>query len=369
MSFKVTTLKLENFRSYDKILFEFSPDLTIIHGPNATGKTNCIEALQLLTEGVSFRRPSWHDVVRTGAERAFAQITAEDHGRFREVELTLQDGRRFFKVNGKALRSAAQVAGIIPCVVFTPIDLRIVREASSQRREELDNLGAQIASNYGKLRSEYKKIVAQRNRLLKDDICAGDLFDAWSQRLVEVGVALCDRRVALFRQLMPAIVDAYHHIDPYNLLEVSYQASWIDLESRPYEDYSAEEKQAAYRQALEEAAPADRARHLSTVGAHHDDLFFSLGGMAARIFASQGQQRSIALAWKLAEIEVIASLTGARPLLLLDDVMSELDERRREALTAFVGTVAQTVVTTANIDYFRPELLERAHLINTEELL
>ena len=361
MSFLIESLELSRFRSYERARLCFSPDLTIITGPNASGKTNCIEALQLLTEGDSFRTTNWRDLPLWGFDRARATLHATDQGRERSVTLYVEEGRRRYQVNGKAIRGSGTLAGCIPCVLFTPADLRLVRESAAQRRDELDELGSQISHGYLRLRQEYKKILQQRNRLLKDEQWTGPVFEAWTERLIEVGVSLTQRRIALFEQLSPALVEAYARIDPDCALEVRYATDWA---CEP--DVSPDQE--TLRRALQAATDAERARRSTVVGPHHDDLLFILGGQSARQFASQGQQRSIALATKIAEIDVISALTGARPLLLLDDVMSELDERRRMALTEYVGATVQTVITTANIDYFHPELLKRAALIDVTKL-
>jgi len=359
VSFLVESLHLESFRSYRRALIPFGQSLTVLAGPNASGKTNAIEALQLLTQGGSFRTTNWRDLIRWGDTHARATLLARDQGRQREVCLDAEDGRRRYRVNGKTLRSSEAMGGVLPCVLFTPADLRLVHESASRRRDALDDLGAQISGAYRRLRQEYRKIVTQRNRLLKDEHWSGPVFEAWTERLVEVGVALVQRRLSLFAQLRPALIASYRRIDPECELEVAYVTDWAEEGSRDAE---------ALTRTLVAATEADQARHTTTVGPHHDDLLFTLAGQAARSFASQGQQRSIALAWKIAEIDVITTLRGTRPLLLLDDVMSELDERRRTALTEYVGTAAQTVITTANVDYFRPDLLERATLVDVTEL-
>jgi len=361
MSFLVEQLTLTRFRSYEQATLRFGHDLTIIIGPNASGKTNSIEALQLLTQGSSFRTTNWRDLIQWGSDRAQATLFAFDQGRERTVKLSVEESRRRYQVNDKPIRNSAALTGALPCVMFTPVDLRLVRDSAAQRRDELDNLGSQIAGGYLRLRQEYKKIVQQRNRLLKDEQWEGPVFEAWTQRLVEVGIAFAERRLALFEQLRPALVTAYRGIDPSCALEVNYVADWAGG-ADPHPDPE------AFLNALAADREVERARHSTTVGPHHDDLVFTLGGQGARSFASQGQQRSIALAIKIAEIDVMTALCGARPLLLLDDVMSELDEQRRAALAEYVGTVTQTIITTANVDYFRPELLERATLIDVTEL-
>ncbi|MCL2882283.1 MAG: DNA replication/repair protein RecF [Coriobacteriia bacterium] len=366
MSFLIETLELAHFRSYKQAALRFGSDLTIITGPNASGKTNVVEALQLLTQGVSFRTANWRDLVFWGSDHAQAVLSAADQGRERTVKLDIEGGRRRYQVNDKAVRTSVALAGALPCVLFSPVDLRLVRDSAAQRRDELDDLGAQISGGYLRLRQEYKKIVQQRNRLLKDEQWDGPVYEAWTERLVEVGVAFVQRRLALFRQLCPVLIAAYRGIDPDCQLEVNYVADWAGG-ADPHLDTEAYAE--AFFSALDNDREVERTRHTTTVGPHHDDLVFTLGGQGARSFASQGQQRSIALAVKIAEIDVITALCGTRPLLLLDDVMSELDESRRAALAEYVGTVAQTVITTANIDYFRPELLERATMIDITELV
>lgn len=358
-------VSLRGFRSYGSFDLELDPSLTIIHGPNAAGKTNIIEALQLTTEGVSFRSPQWKDVVSWGAASASVLMTATGDGRHREVELAISEGRRTFSVNGKKVRSSADVAGEIPCVIFTPNDMRLVKDSSDKRRDEIDSLGAQLSKSYGRLRSEYNRVVIQRNRLLKDEVVDRPTLDAWTDRLVVVGSSLTQHRVRLLDRMRPHIVAAASAIDPSTTLEISYQCTSAHYGAEGVE-LTKSERERSYQDALELRNADEMARRLTLVGPHRDDIVFSIDGRDARTFGSQGQQRTVALAWKLAEVKTVREITGKSPLLLLDDVMSELDESRRRALTDEVGHTAQTVITTANIDYFNSELLGRARVISIE---
>jgi DNA replication and repair protein RecF len=361
LSFLLESLQLKNFRNYRQLSLEFDPSLTILIGRNGIGKTNIIEALQLLTEGKSFRTTATKECIYHGEVRAQAELRAVEHARIREVILCLENNKRLYSVNEKKLQSVRNLYGVIPCVIFTPDDLCLVKNPAQRRREEIDSLGIQLSATYARLRSEYTKIITQRNRLLKSDIFHGDVFEAWTERLVEIGVALYEKRRALFERLRPFFLSAYQNIDAKNELRMHYSSSWLPgyLKEAPTDSL-----RESFLSALEQNREEEVSRRLSVTGPHRDDLVFDLNNTPARNYASQGQQRSIALAWKLAEIQVIEEITGLCPLLLLDDVMSELDKERRRQLTALVGMVAQTVITTTHSDYFEKTLQKRASIID-----
>jgi len=351
---------VRDFRSYAEYELEIDPFLTILVGPNAAGKTNLIEAIELLTEAASFRNPSWSDTIRQGSTGG-ARLTMEATGdnRVLEVELDIsQAGRRTYKVNGKVRRAVNQVAGVLPCVVFTPEDLRLVKDSAEKRRTAIDSLGAQLSPTYARLRTDYDKILRQRNALLRDE-APDDALDVWTHRLVEVGAALVTHRQRLFGRMERAMVGVYSELTSDGELKVTYLPSWErDGEAGPDED-----PKRAMERHLEAKKKTERARRTTVSGPHRDDIVFSIEGREARAFASQGQQRTLALAWKLAEVSVTTDIATQRPVLLLDDVMSELDERRRHSLAAFVGSVAQTVMTTTNLGYFEESLLNRAKVV------
>lgn len=366
MGFTVERIRLSNFRSYADREIQLDPSLTIIHGPNAAGKTNIIEALQLVTEAASFRAPQWGDLVRWGADSALIQMSASGDGRERAVELVVEGSSRNYRVNGKKVRSPGDVAGVIPCVIFTPNDMRLVKESADRRRDEVDSLGAQLSKSYGKLRAEYGKIVSQRNRLLKEDVVDRATLNAWTERLVVVGTALTEQRLRLLERMRPHIEAAFSAIDPSAVLGLTHTVTSFDGDGSAYLGVSRGEREEMYAQRVSGRMADEIARRVTLVGPHRDDVTFTIDGREARAFGSQGQQRTIALAWKLAEVQTVRDVSGTSPILLLDDVMSELDANRRRALTSTVGKIAQTVVTTANIDYFDRALIERASVVPIE---
>jgi DNA replication and repair protein RecF len=354
----VTSVELRDFRNYENLRITPDPELTLLVGPNATGKTNVIEAIQLLTAAVSFRRPLWAETVRWGASEARLEMTAHGDGRSLDVEMRVtSEGRRTYHVNGKPKRTISEVAGILPCVVFTPDDLRMVKDAAEKRRAAVDGVGDQLSAAYRSARAEYERILRQRNRLLKDDCRDDALLRLWTDRLVESGASYTARRRRLFERLAEKMSEVYLMLAGREELVARYRPSWEAVVSE------GESGRAAMEGALRVKRMEEMRRRVSLVGPHRDEISFSIDGKDARSFASQGQQRTIALAWKLAEVKVMTEVAGQPPVLLLDDVMSELDEARRHALARFVGEAAQTLVTTTNLGYFDPELVERAETV------
>jgi DNA replication and repair protein RecF len=362
VSLRITSLELTDYRSYERLKLQPDPRITVLAGPNAAGKTNVIEAIQLLTTGVSFRNPLWADLVRWGAPVARATMVAEGDSRRLEVSLDVTEaGRRTFRVNGTVRRKKAEVTGILPSVLFTPDDLRMVKESPDKRRDALDALGRQLSAAYAAILTEYDRALRQRNALLKYEAPDPDAMRAWTQRLVELGSSLSRHRLRLFERLAPYVSGLYGTLSGGEHLSVSYHSS-VAGEVAEIPESSDEFNQLFVRR-LEEKAAEEVARRSTAVGPHRDDVLFKVDERDARSFASQGQQRTVVLAWKLAEVHVVEDVTGGEPVLLLDDVMSELDEDRRRALAAFVGERVQTIVTTTNTGYFEPAFIKQATVV------
>ena len=375
MTFRIEKITLHNFRSYKQFSLEFDPYLTILYGPNAIGKTNLIEALQLVTEGISFRNPSWEDVVFHLQNDISAEIfmNATGDGRKREVSFESKNGKKTLKANGKVVRSYSTFSGAIPNILFTPQDLLLISSSSEKRRTEIDNFGAQLSKKYAQLKTEYRRVLLQRNKLLKEEVVDPLLMDVLNHQLIEYGSALMFQRIKLLCRLYPYIIDIYKHIDknaPLSMVYVSKVFPKTVISLKDEKDIpSLEEIKKSFRNEIESRKRDEMIRHHTLVGPHRDDIEFLLHNKEAKIFGSQGQIRSITLAWKIAEVKVCEEILGIKPILLLDDVMSELDENRRNSLTHLVGEVAQTIITTANIGYFTPQLLKKAKVINIEEAL
>ena len=370
MTLSIEKIEFRQFRGYTHLeLSEFAP-LTVIVGPNAVGKTNIIEGIQLLTAGESFRKPSWKETVTWGFEQAQLSARFTDGG-VRDIEhrLLINGNERRYEINGKK-KSASKVHETCPCVLFIPDDLQMVKSSSAQRRSALDDLGIQLSKNYSALKNEYQQVLRQRNMLIRDDLAYGPLFDSWNESLVIHGARLALSRWKLFSRLKDHIERIYPEIVPHEELSVSYIFSWerFDDEGRQIGDvheypgesdhvHTIDEIENLERTSLEKLLPIELRRKTSLVGPHKDEIAFFINGKNARLFGSQGQQRTIVLVEKLAELALVTEMCEQRPILLLDDVMSELDELHRTALMRFIEQAAQTFLTTTNLGYF-PEQLD-----------
>lgn len=385
MTLLIKNITLRNFRSYKNVSLCLDPVLTIFFGPNAAGKTNIIEALQLTTEGISFRNPRWEEIINQpglgeGALPALpsagasVSMRAEGDGLFRDVKLKIYNGRRFYEINDKKIRGSKEVAGTILCIVFTPEDLSLIKSSSENRRNEIDNLGSQLSKKYTRLLAEYKKILQHRNKLLKEDRVYDTLFEAVTDQATTLGAVLQEQRLELLARLIPLFTAAYSQINIEEQFSVGYRNTlvnsevWSLKEIEAFRDDTIKDTKEKFNLLLAKRKTEEISRKSTIVGPHRDDLVFFIDGKDARTFGSQGQQRSVVLAWKIAEIHLIEEMTGKRPLLLLDDVMSELDESRRQALTDLIGTMGQTVITTAHIGYFEKDIINRAKVIDVRTL-
>lgn len=386
---RITDLFLRRFRSYEQgELHDLGP-LTVLVGPNAAGKTNVVEAVQLLTAQTTFRHAPSAQLVRHGASAARIGLSATDGNRLVELSLSIEEGRRY-QLNGKAKRPA-DLKGLLPSVTFTPDDLDLVKGPQGNRRRALDALGAQLNKNYYLIRKDYDKVLCHKNRLLKEQASEA-LLESIDEMVVRVGAQLTCYRAALFEKLAAAMVRAYQRISHgAEELRPWFAPSWLaegsgagaafpSADALSPEGASAvgrapaaatgfapsftreEAAEALYRQ-VATRRPEERARGRALVGPQADAIGFELDGLASQLYGSQGQQRSIVLAWKLAEAEVIEDMLGTFPVLLLDDVMSELDGRRRQALVDYLAHGAQALITTANLDYFDGAMLEEARVV------
>jgi DNA replication and repair protein RecF len=362
---RVDRIRLVDFRNYREKEIE-PAGISILVGPNASGKTNLIEALRLATATVSFRNPHLSDVVRRGRDTARVEVEAAGDSSHAAIRLDISsDGKRTYTVNGTRKRRLADVAGIVPSVVFTPDDLDVVKASGETRRGTLDTLGATLWATYGKLARDYGKAVRHRNRLLKEDV-SDEETRPWTSQVTELGARLLTLRIRLLRRLERPMIDAYGVISGGEGLSVDYEDA-AGLPRDAWRDgIDSQRARASMEEHLRARARDEERRRTTLVGPHRDDVVFRIDGSDARAFASQGQQRSIALAWKIAEFQVVRDVARRRPVLLLDDVMSELDEERRTAFAGFVGEATQTFITTTNLGYFDEATLEAATVFPLE---
>jgi len=364
----ITSLRLKSFRNYREWEINPSTGLTVLVGENASGKTNAIEAVQLITTGASFRRPRWEDLVRWGDEHA--EITAGFTGgpaSVTTVEMRItKGGQRTHLLNGVSKRRVSETTGILPTVLFTPDDLDLVKGPAEMRRSAIDDLGEQLSKTYGAVRRDYAKVIRHRNTLLREWQADTMDLEPWNIQIATLGARLLVHRRGLLRRMITRAAVAYAEISDGEVLAVEYNDRCGLGTTSLYAEVTTDEVERSLLRTLEGRAAEERTRRVTLVGPHRDDIVFLVNGRSARSFASQGQQRSVALAWTLAEVAVVEDIARRKPVLLLDDVMSELDADRRKALTSLVQRDVQTIISTTNTGYFDAGLLDHATVVTVQ---
>jgi DNA replication and repair protein RecF len=350
-------LGLTDVRSYDHARLELAPGVTVLVGPNAQGKTNLLEAINRAATGGSHRVASDAPLVRLGAEVGAIRAELEtDAGRRRTLELEVGSGRRTrTRVDGQDVRRAAEALGVLRVVLFAPEDVAIVRGDPGERRRFLDDLLSQRRPAYAAARAEYERALRQRNQLLKQvrglspsaRSAASSTLEVWTEQLITYGTQVVAARVAAVRALAAPTDRAYRDLaDRPEPIGLTYRCSAGPLPDDDAAVPAPAAVAAALRGALAEVADEERARGVTLVGPHRDDLDLTIGALPARGYASHGEVWSLALALKLASYEVLAEV-GDRPIVLLDDVFAELDTTRRRRLAAACARFDQVLVTAA----------------------
>ena len=366
MSLHVRSLRFHQFRSYPDIQLDDIGRLVVFTGPNAAGKTNLVEGIQLLTALDSFRSPKTEQLITWGEDQAFLSLVLEDGERHLDIGLALDSRGRHYRLNGKQ-RPRQDLQGILPAVMFSPDDLQLVKGAPELRRSAMDALGVQVSRNYLSVKRDYEKLLRQKNRLLKEEVAPTYLASV-NEVLVKIGGQLLRYRLRILRGLRELLPERHAAITGADdVVSIEYYPSFNDdpmsEESIQSLENNREAVEEALYRAIQQRSEEESARKMSLVGPHRDKPVFTLNGRPALDFASQGQQRSVAIAYKLAELQLIEQITHSKPILLLDDVMSELDSTRRDTLSRYVNETAQTFITTTNLDYFTPEFLTDAQVV------
>ncbi|GLV83491.1 DNA replication and repair protein RecF [Streptomyces lavendulae subsp. lavendulae] len=352
----VSHLSLADFRSYARAEVPLAPGVTAFVGPNGQGKTNLVEAIGYLATLGSHRVSSDAPLVRMGADRAVIRAAVTQGERQQLVELELNPGRaNRARINRSSQVRPRDVLGIVRTVLFAPEDLALVKGDPGERRRFLDELVTARSPRMAAVRSDYERVLKQRNTLLKSAAMARrhggrsmDLstLDVWDQHLARAGAELLAQRLDLIATLLPLADKAYEQLAPGGgPLGLAYRSS----AGEPVDSGEARTREALYEvllAALAEVRKQEIERGVTLVGPHRDDVLLRLGDLPAKGYASHGESWSYALALRLASYELLRS-EGTEPVLILDDVFAELDARRRERLAELVAPGEQVLVTAA----------------------
>lgn len=337
----IKSIELTNFRNYDSLSLEFDKGTNILYGDNAQGKTNVLEAIYLSSITKSHKGSKDQDIIKFGENEAHLRTYLEKDGDTYKVDMHLRkSGSKVIAVNGQKLKKAAGLLGLLNVVFFSPEDLSIIKNGPSERRRFIDMELCQLDSFYLYNLNNYNKIVNQRNKLLKDiytNYSLKETLDIWDSQLISYGSKIIERRVAFINQLNEIIYDIHKKLSgEKEEILIKYEPNVL------IEDFE---------RSLKNNQEKDIKLKMTTVGPHRDDICIDVNGIDIRKFGSQGQQRTAALSLKLSEIELVKKITKDTPVLLLDDVLSELDSNRHKYLLDSIGNI-QTIITCTGLDDF-----------------
>ena len=353
---RLQSLRLRNHRNYAQLDLTPGPGVNVFIGANGQGKTNLLEAVAMLALSASPRSRREIELVGPVAPMSRIEAAVEGRGITAELAITLnvegERARRVIEVDG-IRRRAFDLPGHFRATLFWPDDLGLVKAGPELRRRFLNQMLVQIEPGYGRSLAGLKRVLEQRNSLLKRIAAgeeSGDVLDVWDQELVQIGGEVAAARAAAVLELEPEAARYHAEVAGGERLEISYAGPPDNL-----------------AQAVHNSLAEDLRRGSTTVGPHRDDLRVLLAGKDARAYASQGQQRTAVMSLKLAEAALVTRRTGERPVLLLDDVLSELDAERRVALLQQVAGEGQVIITSAEVGPFPPDLISNAMVWKVSE--
>lgn len=337
----IKSIELQNFRNYEDLNISFDEGTNIFYGDNAQGKTNILEAAYLSGTTKSHKCSKDKEMIRFGEQESHIRTVVVKKDKEYQIDMHLKNNRsKGIAINKVPIKKASELFGILNMVFFSPEDLNIIKNGPAERRRFLDSELCQLDKIYLSDLTTYNKILNQRNKLLKDMVYRPDLKDTlpvWDMQLVETGRKIIRRRKQFVDELNEIVHDIHYRIsgEKEDLL-LQYEPS---IEYIFFEDELSRVKERDMRQCM------------TSVGPHRDDLLFSIGEVDIRKFGSQGQQRTSALSLKLSEIELVKRSIHDTPVLLLDDVLSELDSNRQNYLLNSIHDT-QTLITCTGLDEF-----------------
>ena len=337
----IKSLELADYRNYDSLFISFDKGVNILCGDNAQGKTNILEAVYLAATTKSHRGSKDREIIQFSKEEAHIRTYVERDGVETRVDMHLRmTGSKGIAIDGQKIKRAADLLGLCNVVFFSPEDLGIIKNGPAERRRFVDMELCQLDQMYLHDLNHYNKVINQRNKLLKDmyfNPGLQDMLGVWDMQLVNYGSKVIERRRDFVRQLNEIIKDIHWKLSgEKEELQVCYEP---DVEIKDFE------------KRLLFSKDKDIKLKTTSAGPHRDDFVFLINGVDARKFASQGQQRTAALSLKLSEIRMVEDMTKDSPVLLLDDVLSELDSGRQQLLCNSIGNI-QTIITCTGLEEF-----------------
>ncbi|MEL6262960.1 MAG: DNA replication/repair protein RecF [Cyanobacteria bacterium J06554_11] len=365
-------LYLQNFRNYQSQSVAFSAPKTILLGDNAQGKSNLLEAVELLATLKSHRTSRDRDLVKEGAATGHIKAQLQKDIGPSELNLVLRSsGRRATILNGETLKRQQDFLGTLNAVQFSSLDLDLVRGGPGERRTWIDTLLIQLEPIYAYILQQYNQALKQRNAFIKQHTTEEDSqpldptqMALWDAQIVTAGVRVIRRRARGLQRLIP-LAQSWHKAisGDSETLRITYQPNVLPEDTAPENLNEPTDIQQAFFEKIKSRAIAEYHQRTSLVGPHRDDIAFTINQTPARQYGSQGQQRTLVLSLKLAELALIEAVIGEPPLLLLDDVLAELDLKRQNQLLETIEDRFQTLITTTHLGAFDARWLQESQIL------
>ena len=340
----VESLNINNYRNYDELFITFDKNTNILYGDNAQGKTNILEAVYMAATTKSHRGSKDKEIIKIGEEESHIRLCLKKSDINHQIDVHLRKNKnKGVAIDGIPIRRTTELFGLLNVIFFSPEDLTIIKNGPSERRRFLDLELCQLSRLYYQNLSNYHRILNQRNNLLKQIVynkSLMDTLDVWDIQLVDYGARIIKERKNFISMMNEIIKDIHYNLTSgKENLEIIYDNN-VDIEN--------------FYKVLKDKIDIDLNYTSTQVGPHRDDIIFMINDTDARKYGSQGQQRTVALSLKMAEIRLVKNIINDNPILLLDDVMSELDKKRREALLDEIKDI-QTIITCTGYDDFIKE--------------
>ena len=348
----ISDIKLTNFRNYEKKEIKLNKNINVFFGENAQGKTNIIESIFLCSIGKSFRTNKEKELIKFNEEKAMVEINFKKSDRYGNIKIEIGDKKQIY-LNGIKIKKLSELLGNINIVIFTPDDINILKGGPQNRRKFLDIMISQLRPNYMHVLTLYNKTLEQRNNYLKQiklENKNSDLLDIWDEKLIEYGIKIYEYRKEFIEKIQNKIKNIHKEITQ-------------DKEEIEIEYFSDANTRQNFINELKSRRKLDIIKGFTTKGIHRDDFVVFINGREVEVYGSQGQHRTAILSLKLSELKVIYDEIGEYPILLLDDFMSELDDKRRKNFLNNIKDIQVIVtctekITLENLKYFSYNVID-----------
>lgn len=366
----INSLSVVNFRNFESADIQFNPRLNIIIGDNGQGKTNIIEALYLLIEGESFRYSKNENLIQLKQSQALIRANTVSNGLDYKLSLKLSNSKKDFSINGKVTSNSRMTN--LAAILFSPESLNIIKESSDERRQLADQLVEQTSPNGTAVIREFRKVLKSRNRILKDIVeekiefqLGKDTLESINPIFLKLAAELTYLRISTLNEIKPEVELALNNIHNRNSVKFNFKYIISEVD---HCDTDLENLLKFLQKRMTDLAIPELKSGVSLVGPHKHDITFLYNGNDSRFYCSQGQQRSIILAYKMAQIVYYRKVHGFYPLLLLDDVLSELDLTKQESLISTLNqTETQTFVTSTDVSLLSKLSISKASVFNIHD--